>query len=164
MNFLSNDLTIVHVIPAGLSIMVLLFHFLITIRKHDMIALNCAFFTGKLPLWYVKKNNPIWYEHIMSERKITLERLSNSGAQINKNLIERSDLTNAVLKFTLLTNSSPNIEEVKAFVDKLQANIQPDKLKRIIELAEELKEETKEENKQKVEDGSQQNEKGQTDV
>jgi len=164
-NFLSHDLTIVHVISAGLSVMVLFFHFLITIRKHDMIALNCAFFTGKLPLWYVKKNNPVWYEQIMTERKTILEKLSNPVvAQTNKNLIVGNDLTNAILKFTLLTNSSPNIEDVKAFVDKLQANVHPDKLKRIIELAEELKDETEEENKQKVEEGSQQNEKGQTEA
>jgi hypothetical protein len=163
-NFLSRDLTIVHVIPAGLSVMVLFFHFLITIKKHDMIALNCTFFTGKLPLWYVKKNNPVWYKQIMSKRKINLERLSNPlVAQINKNLIER-DLTDAVLKFILLTNSSPNLEDVKAFVYKLQVNLQPDKLKRIIELAKELKDETEEENKQKIEEGPQQNEKVQTEV
>ena len=154
MNILSSDLAMVHVIPAGLSIMVLFFHFLITIRKHDTIALNCAFITGKLPRWYARKNHPIWYKKVMTERESTLERLPHSIiVQRNKTLIEGgSDLTNAMLKFALLLNDCPDKENIKAITMELQATLPPDKLERIIELAEKLKEEPEEDSKQQAEE------------
>ncbi|UCD13299.1 MAG: DUF4405 domain-containing protein [Thermoplasmatales archaeon] len=159
MNILSSDLVMVHVIPAGLSIMVLLFHFLITIRKHDTIALNCAFISGKLPRWYVRKNHPIWYEQMRTERESTVERLPHSiTVQTDKTLIGGSDLNNAVFKFALLFNNSPDIEDIKAFTENLQATIHPDNLQRIIELAAELKDESEEESKHKALEEPQQSE------
>lgn len=61
-NLLTHELSMVHVIPGGLAFMVLLFQFLITLRKHDFISLKCTFLTGKLPIWYVRKNYPIIYK------------------------------------------------------------------------------------------------------
>jgi len=150
MNLLSNDLTMVHVVPAGLSIMVLLFHVLITIRKHDTAALNCAFITGKLPIGYIRKNHPVWYEQIMAEKESTLKRKPHPITALkNKTLVERGkNLTNAVSNFALLTNNSPDVDDIKSLTRELRANLHPDKLKRIIELSEELKDETEEENKQ----------------
>jgi hypothetical protein len=154
MNFLSSDLAMVHVIPGGLSIMVLLFHFLITIRKHDTIALNCAFVTGKLPRWYARKNHPIWYKKVMTKRESTLERLSRSiTGQSNKNLSKGgNDLSNAVFKFALLLDNCPDREDIKAITKELEATIPSDKLERIIELAEELKDEPQVESKQNSEE------------
>ena len=166
MNFLSYDLAIVHVIPAGLSIMVLLFQFLITIRKHDTIALNCAFITGKLPRWYARKNHPIWYKKVSNGRESILKRLPHSiTVQTNKSLIEGgSDLTNAVFKFFLLLNDCPDKEDIKAITDELQATIHPDKLERIIELAEQLEDETEGGDKQEAEEELQQTEEESTEL
>lgn len=156
MNFFSQDLAIVHIIPAGLSIMVLLFHFLITIRKHDAIALNCAFISGKIPRWYARKNHRIWYEKIRAERESTLEKLPDSTtARTNKTLIEGGNkFTNAMFKFALLLNDHPDKEDIEAIAEELQATIHLDKLERIIELADQLEEEddTEEEGKQKAEE------------
>ncbi len=149
MNFLSDNLTMVHVIPAGLSIMVLLFHFLITIRKHDIIALKSAFITGTLPLWYIRKNHPIWFEKMRGDRESKLKGLSDSiTVKTNKTLIEGgSNLTNAVLKFALLLNDYPDSENIEAISEELQNTLPPDRLDRIIELAHELNDEVKEESK-----------------
>lgn len=157
LNFLSEDLVIVHVIPAGLSIMVLLFHFLITIRKHDTIALKGAFVTGKLPRWYVRKNHPIWYEKMRGERESTLEELPDSTtARTNKTMIEGGNrLTNAVFKFALLFNACPDEEDIKDITKELQITIPLDELERIIELAEGLKDEPEEESKQDAKEESQ---------
>lgn len=145
LNILSNDLILVHIIPAGLGIMVLLFQFLITIRKHDITSLKCAFISGKLPRWYVKKNHPIWYKKIMAERESILETSPNSlSTQTNKTLMEGgSNLNNAVFKFAQLLNDQPDEEDIKTIIRELQANLPSDELKRIIELAEELKDEQK---------------------
>jgi hypothetical protein len=64
----SEELLLVHIIPGGLAFMVLLFQFLITIRKHDFTALKCTFFTGKLPIWYVRKNFPVLYKGLESKK------------------------------------------------------------------------------------------------
>lgn len=122
MNFLSHDLAMIHVIPAGLSIMVLLFHFLITIRKHDSIALKGAFITGKLPRWYVRKNHPIWYETFGIERKTTSGRLSHPiTVQTDKTLIGGgSDLTNAASKSALFLNDCPDNEGKQETEEELQ--------------------------------------------
>jgi len=120
-DLLSPDLALVHILPAGLSIMVLLFHFLITIRKHDTVALRCAFIDGKIPRWYARKNNPIWYK----EREATIDRVPRPiTSQTNDTSIEGE--------------SNLNAEDIEAITNKLQANVSPNELKRIIELAEEL--------------------------
>jgi len=148
--FFSNDIIIVHIIPAGLSIIVLFFQFLITIRTHDPIALKCAFISGKLPRWYVRKNHPIWYKQLIGERESTLEKIPLSiNAQTERILIgERNNISNAVYNFALLLNNSPNIKDIEAFAKNLQSNLQPNNLQRIIELSDELKNESEDENKQ----------------
>lgn len=140
-NLISEDLSFVHVVPGGLSFMVLLFHFLITIRKHDFISLNCAFFSGKLPRWYIKKNHPLWYKDIVkySLRSDTESRYLKS--QINEIITSEDNLTKAVLKFVLLFNDSPDMLDFKAFVRNLKSKLDPNNIQRIIELAEELKDE-----------------------
>jgi len=149
-DILSTDLSIVHVIPAGLSIIVLLFHFLITLRNHDKIALKGAFVSGKLPLWYVRKNHPIWYEKIMKRRDSTINTIphfinSRFNFLFSKNM---NNTSNAILKFSLLFNDSPDIEQIEKIAHKIQATTQPEILKRIIEFAEQLDDETIEENKE----------------
>ncbi len=151
---LSNGVALIHIIPAGLSILVLFFQFLITIRKHDTIALNSAFISGKLPLWYIRKNNPIWYKQLKAEREATIEKLPHSmTAQSDKTLIGEKDyVRNAVYNFALLLNDFPEIKDIEAFAKNLQSNLQPYNLQRIIELSEELKDESEDENKKTVTD------------
>ncbi len=160
MNLLSQELALVHVIPAGLSIMVLLFHFLITIRNHDMIALKCAFIDGKIPRWYARKNSPIWLKIINKERESTIKKLLHSKTfQTNNNLIDdENNLDNALLKFALLINENPDVEDLKAIAKELQVTMTSDDLKRIIELAKKLKDEPEEESKQETKDENQKSE------
>jgi len=162
LNFLSSDLALVHVIPAGLSVLVLLFHFLITIRKHDILALRCAFFTGKLPREYVRKNYPVWYKDMRTERELLLERMSGSTTNLqNKNFIEgKNNITNALFKFARLVDESLDTEDIKAFAEELNATIPPDKLQRIIELSNELEDGFEEEINQESIDLPQQSKEG----
>ena len=149
MNLISQDLAIVHIIPAGLSIMVLLFHLLITIRKHDTIALNCAFISGKIPRWYARKNHRTWYEKMRVERESTIKGWPHAiKAQMSKTLIEDGNkFTNAMFKFALLLNDRPDKEDIEAIAEELQATIHLEQLERIIELADQLEDETEEEDK-----------------
>jgi hypothetical protein len=66
---LGHSLAFVHVLPGGLTFMVVLFQFLIIIRTHDLNALKCRLLTGKLPVWYLRKMHPIWYEELTSNKK-----------------------------------------------------------------------------------------------
>jgi len=95
---------------------------LITIKKHDSIALKGAFITGKLPRWYVRKNHPIWYENFGIERKTTSGRLSHPiTVQTDKTLIGGgSDLTNAASKSALLPNDCPDEEGKQETEEELQ--------------------------------------------
>ena len=139
-DFFSSDLSLVHVIPGGLGLLVLLFHFLITIRKHDTTALKCAFITGKLPRWYVRKTHPIWYKKMRAERESLLNEYTHSiNPASNKTLIEQeNELNNALFKFSQLTNRFTDPEELKEFIEELKTFIPSDKLGRIIELSEGL--------------------------
>ncbi len=150
---LSNGFALIHIIPAGLSILVLLFQFLITIRKHDTIALNSAFISGKLPIWYIRKNNPIWYKQLKADRQASIEQLPHSKtAQEEKTLIgEKDDVSNAVYNFALLLNNSPEIKDIETFAKNLQSNLQPYDLQRLIELSEGLKKESEDEGKRREE-------------
>ena len=154
----SDDLAIVHVIPAGLSIMVLLFHFLINIRKHDIESLKCAFLTGKLPRWYVKKNYPTWHKEIRNERKSIFEKLHFSKKEVsNKSYLETgNELTNALIKFAYFAGDLSDLESIKAYSEELKNTIPKDKLDRIIELSNELEDKIEEEIKQEANDESQQ--------
>jgi cytochrome b subunit of formate dehydrogenase len=153
-NLLSDDLSLVHIIPGGLSIMVLLFHFLITIRKHDIVGLRCAFIDGKIPRGYARKKSPIWLKDINKKREITINKipysLQNQGLNISTE--DRKNLNNALLKFALLLNENPDEEDIKIITNRLKTLVSPEELKRIIELAEELDEKPEEENKQESKD------------
>jgi len=153
-DLLSNDLELVHIIPGGLSIMVLLFHFLITIRNHDIIALRCAFFDGKIPRGYARKKSPIWFKEINKKRESTIKRVPYTTPYQSNNIIikEKKNLNNALLKFALLLNENPDEEDIKVIINRLKTLVSPEELKRIIELAEELDDKTEEENKQKSKD------------
>ncbi len=137
-NYISDDLALVHVIPAGFTIMVLLFHVLITIRNHDSIVLKAAFFTGKLPIWYIRKNNKIWYKKLRSEQKNKFqEHLSKifSDKELSK---QKSDLLNAVSKFFYLIDEHPAENKIRIITEKLKSNLKTKELNRIIELANQL--------------------------
>jgi hypothetical protein len=111
-----------------------------------MIALKSAFFDGKIPRWYARKNIPIWYEEIKKEGESNIKRFSHpKGARTNNiSINEKYDLNNAMFKFALLINENPDEEEIKAISNKLKAILSPDEEKRIIELAEELKDDSEE--------------------
>ena len=154
LNFLPSGLSMVHVVPAGLSIMVLLFHFLITLRKHDSIALKATFFARKLPNWYVRKNHPIWYKELISKRKTNIRRsLSPTSSLVDKISVKgNSDLINAVSKFILLLDENPDESAIKVITEELQKDHDQDELQRIIELADQLEDKVKVEDKVGVED------------
>ena len=140
LSFLSSKLAMVHIVPAGLSIMVLLFHFLITLRKHDLIALKATFLTGKLPQWYVRKNHPIWYDKIRPEMKSTLSgSLYTPSSLVDKVPNEENrDLFNAVSKFLILFDENPDENTIKFITEELKNTQNSYELQRIIELAKQL--------------------------
>ncbi len=149
-NLLSHDISLVHIIPGGISIMVLLFHFLITLRKHDIVGLRCAFIDGKIPRGYARKKSPIWFKDINKKREITINKIPYSfqNQGINISTEDKTNLNNALLKFALLLNENPDEEDIKIITNRLKTLVSPEELKRIIELAEELDDKPEEKNKQ----------------
>lgn len=137
-NFISDDLALIHIIPAGFTIMVLLFHVLITIRNHDSIALKAAFLTGKLPIWYVRKNNTILYKKLRLKQKNKIQKhLSKifSDKELSK---QKSDLLDAVSKFFYLIDENPAENKIKIMAENLKSTLKTKELNRIIELADQL--------------------------
>ena len=153
-NLFSNDLLLVHILPAGLSAMVLIFHFLITIRKHDFVGLRCAFIDGKIPHGYARKKSPIWFKEIKKKRETTINKIPYSLQFQVKNILTegKNNLKNALLKFALLLNENPDEEDIKIITKRLETLVSPEELKRIIELAEELDDKPEEDNKQESKD------------
>ena len=150
LDILSEDLALVHIIPAGLGFMVLLFHFLITIRNHDFVALKCAFIDGKIPRWYARKNSPIWFKDLNKKREKIINKLSYSRPYLTNNNIPigKNKLNNAILKFALLLNENPDEEDIREITNRLKTILTPEQLKRILELAEEFNDGKEDENKQ----------------
>jgi len=61
---LPHSLGFVHVLPGGLAFMVVLFQFLMILKNHDVVSAKAMFVSGKFPVWYIRKNKPLWYEEL----------------------------------------------------------------------------------------------------
>jgi|GEM_PF-7102914 len=66
--FMGDPIKLTHVFGSFMVFLVALWHFGIYVRRRDWAAIKGIFFTGKVPLWHVRKNNKIWYDQIMSEQ------------------------------------------------------------------------------------------------
>lgn len=80
-NEVSSIFTFTHVVAAIFIILILLFHLAINIRHHDITALKCSYISGKLPLWYIKKNHKIWYRKILKHEQRIAKRSKNENKQ-----------------------------------------------------------------------------------
>jgi len=126
---LGHSVALVHIIPGGLTFMVVLFQFLMMIRNHDGIRLKATYITGKLPLWYIRRNKPLWYEKLRPAQVESTEQKKITG---------KDELTRAVSKFTLLFDDAPDDKAIEAVTEELKANISKDERLRIVELANEF--------------------------
>jgi hypothetical protein len=142
--FLTHSTSIVHALPAGLAFMVLFFVFLFTIRKHDSVPLKSKFTSGSLPLWYIRKNHPMWYVRLKTEGKIpTASGLAGStgsgtAQRISASEIDGDDFTKAVAKFVQLQDENPDDKAIMAISDELRETLSKKDRARIMELAKEL--------------------------
>jgi len=55
---------LMHVCAGVLVIFLSLYRILTLIRRHDAVASKCILATGRMPLWYVKKNHFLWYRQL----------------------------------------------------------------------------------------------------
>jgi cytochrome b subunit of formate dehydrogenase len=83
-NEFNSIFTATHIISAIVITLVLLFHLAINIRKHDSVALKASYTSGKLPLWYVKKNHKIWYLDILKHEKTIAKKSIKSSVSKRK--------------------------------------------------------------------------------
>ncbi len=134
-NFILDDLLIVHIIPSGLSIMVLLFHVLITIRNHDLISLKAAFFTGTLPIWYIRKKYKIWYKKLISEQKNRFQKQITKNYSNKELSKQKNDLSNAISKFFHLIDENIDEKQLNIISNKIKKSYDSVELNRIIELS-----------------------------
>lgn len=126
---LGHSLALVHIIPGGLTFMVVLFHFLMFVKNHDKLALKAAFFTGKLPLWYVRRNKPLWYEELELP---TPEPSPEAGA------VGGDELTEAVAKFARLVDARADKDIVGTTAQRIRSSLDREERERLLELAAEI--------------------------
>ncbi|UCH88598.1 MAG: cytochrome b/b6 domain-containing protein [Thermoplasmata archaeon] len=62
-----SPIFITHILSAFIFLMLVIIFIASFIRKLDWIAIKSILFTGKVPLWYVKKYHRLWYEKILEE-------------------------------------------------------------------------------------------------
>ena len=58
---------VVHIVAGILVLLLSSFRMLYLIRKYDKVAIKCILLTGRMPVWYVKENHPLWYDKISAE-------------------------------------------------------------------------------------------------
>jgi thiosulfate reductase cytochrome b subunit len=139
---ISESLAMVHILPAGLGFMVLLFVFLFTIRRHDSIALKSKFGSGSVPVWYARKNHPIWFKKflktneglaLMEEMGIPTKKKHGKAKPFGDDAFSK-----AVSKFVLLTDNNPDKKAVQAITSELRDSLNKKDEARVIQLAKEL--------------------------
>lgn len=64
-----SPIQLLHYIGTLLLVFVLVYHILMSIRRFDKISYRCIFISGKLPLWYIKKNHKLWYEELAKNKE-----------------------------------------------------------------------------------------------
>jgi len=63
-NTLAHSLHLLHYFGALLILTLFVYHTIMALRRFDRISFRCIFYNGKLPIWYIKKHNKIWYDEI----------------------------------------------------------------------------------------------------
>lgn len=66
---MDNGFLITHILAVIIIIILVIILIANIVRKWDGVALKCMLITGKVPLWYVKKNHKLWYEELMRQDK-----------------------------------------------------------------------------------------------
>jgi cytochrome b561 len=124
---IGSVLNLTHVLIAGFIYIVLAYHVALIVRNHDWVAFKCSFFTGKLPLWYIKKKHKIWYREILeSEKKfIRLNDLKNKPHS-------PKPLTQAIIQFAENENVLLPAELAEVIAGKFQEAYDEEDLKRLI--------------------------------
>jgi hypothetical protein len=117
-----------HFLTAGFLFLVLGFHVLMTIKRHDLTELKCSYLTGKLPLWHIKKHHKIWYrEIIVHERKYARYRSLKIPTK------SKDQLAKAIQKLTdIETPGLPSKKAEKIAMD-LRTNIKQEEIDYIID-------------------------------
>ena len=56
--------TLLHACAGVLIIFLSLYRILTLIRRHDGVAMRCILATGRMPVWYVRRNHFLWYRQL----------------------------------------------------------------------------------------------------
>jgi hypothetical protein len=129
-NEFASMFIVTHVVSAILIFLILLFHLAINIRRHDSVALKCSFGTGKLPLWYVKKNHKIWYLKIQKHEK----KLAKQGLKLTKQMTT-DPVAKAIIKLYEIDGIALPANVAEEFAKNLKKSNEPNDIKRFIEIS-----------------------------
>jgi hypothetical protein len=119
-----------HILANALIILVFLFHLAINIRRHDSVALKCSYATGKLPLWYIRKNHKIWFLEIQKHEK----RLSK---QVKKPTIifTKDPVAKAMIKMYSMDGINLSADVAEKLAEKFRKSNKPKDVARFIEIS-----------------------------
>ena len=111
--------------------MVTLYHFLMNLRHHDGTTLKCSFFTGTLPLWYVKKHHKIWYLSLVKQEKRSVrDKLKLTGP------VKTSDpVANAFIKMYALEGIVLPASDAEQFAAQFKKNSKPREIQKFVEIS-----------------------------
>ena len=124
-HFMEDPIRLTHIFGALMMFIVVLWHFGIAIRKRDWTAMKAIFLTGKLPLWYVRKNHKIWYDENFGAEA--------SFAGVSEDYHGKDPLVGSLLK---VTEGIP-VNVVEAIAKGLRINLDEKDIDKMVEVTSE---------------------------
>ncbi|MCK5560824.1 MAG: hypothetical protein KAJ51_09540, partial [Thermoplasmata archaeon] len=119
-----------HILANTLIILVFLFHLAINIRHHDSVALKCSFATGKLPVWYIRKNHKIWFIEIQKHEK----RLVKHKEKPMK-IFTKDPVAKAMIKMYSMDGINLSADVAEKLAEKFKKSNKPKDVARFIEIS-----------------------------
>lgn len=123
-------MNLTHALMAGLFAIVLGYHLLMHIRRHDFTNLKCIYITGRIPLWHVKRYHKIWYREII-KHELGL-RYPKVQYKIPTNT---NSLVNALFRLEGIEVSEIHPKVVENLAVKLKKENKPEDIKYLIKVS-----------------------------
>lgn len=87
--FLGEMSIIIHLVLGHMLVMLVMYRALLHFRKRDAVLFKAYFLTGKLPEWYVRKYNYLWYKELMG--RVYINNLPAEEETVEEPAVEQVD-------------------------------------------------------------------------
>jgi cytochrome b subunit of formate dehydrogenase len=122
-----------HNLMTGLGVLVIMYHVGINIRRHDSTGLNCYFFTGYLPLSYIKKHHKVWFRDISAHEK----KLEEAKTKIKRRTID-DPVVGAVKRFVEMESGRVSQDQAEDLARRFKKDMSKEDLDYLVEVSKTL--------------------------